>query len=248
MGVEVMLRPSQDRNRLSDSAFDLHKKLLKGRHSIELHADSTRPTENGSAQPDTYQQEKKQDSAERPYEAPLSEDDPEWAKHETTSEVDPKDEPTPDRWVPRHKAIVRLTGRSVFTSSQAAVEGGNLCSLRSTELLLLLQASSQLRASSQHAYGARLSHTQCAALRQKPWTGSKARLGDAQGHCWRQPQAASVFQHERAYRHLRVCDFPGHFDLCWKSKKGAEPGEEVRGLQLGSLRPIQQLLDRHTLV
>ena len=109
MGAEVIRRPSQDRNRLSDSAFDLHKKLLKGRTSIDLQADS-RPTENGQAQPDFYGQQKEL-STERPYEAPLSQDDPEWSQHETTSEIDSKDEPTPDKWVPRHKAIVRLTGR-----------------------------------------------------------------------------------------------------------------------------------------
>mmetsp|Transcript_30238 Transcript_30238/g.78184 ORF Transcript_30238/g.78184 Transcript_30238/m.78184 type:complete len:834 (-) Transcript_30238:53-2554(-) len=40
--------------------------------------------------------------------------DPDWSLHEVVSEVDKKDEGTPDSWVPRHPDLVRLTGRHPF--------------------------------------------------------------------------------------------------------------------------------------
>ena len=43
---------------------------------------------------------------------PLAPDDPQWALHECASEVDVKDLQSPDRWVKRHRQLIRLTGRS----------------------------------------------------------------------------------------------------------------------------------------
>jgi nitrate reductase (NAD(P)H) len=40
--------------------------------------------------------------------------DPDWALHEVVTEIDKKDEGTPDSWVPRHPDLVRLTGRHPF--------------------------------------------------------------------------------------------------------------------------------------
>ena len=42
---------------------------------------------------------------------PLAPDDPQWALHECASEVDVKDSQSPDRWVKRHRQLIRLTGR-----------------------------------------------------------------------------------------------------------------------------------------
>ncbi|KAK9836934.1 hypothetical protein WJX81_000653 [Elliptochloris bilobata] len=43
--------------------------------------------------------------------APLLPEDPEWALHECAGEVDVKDSQSPDRWVKRHRQLIRLTGR-----------------------------------------------------------------------------------------------------------------------------------------
>ena len=40
--------------------------------------------------------------------------DPTWGLHETVTEVDSRDAATPDKWVPRHPRLVRLTGRHPF--------------------------------------------------------------------------------------------------------------------------------------
>ncbi|KAK9823153.1 hypothetical protein WJX72_000662 [[Myrmecia] bisecta] len=71
-------------SKLSDSAFDLDVRLKRG-VSIDVSAACS----------------------DKPFEPRLV-DDP---LHEPADEVDPKDVPTPDNWVPRHKALVRLTGR-----------------------------------------------------------------------------------------------------------------------------------------
>ncbi len=42
---------------------------------------------------------------------PLAAGDPEWALHEPAAEVDVKDTQSPDRWVKRHRQLIRLTGR-----------------------------------------------------------------------------------------------------------------------------------------
>ena len=42
---------------------------------------------------------------------PLVPDDPRWALHELAGEVDVKDSQSPDRWVKRHRQLIRLTGR-----------------------------------------------------------------------------------------------------------------------------------------
>lgn len=42
---------------------------------------------------------------------PLVPDDSQWALHECASEVDVKDSQSPDRWVKRHRQLIRLTGR-----------------------------------------------------------------------------------------------------------------------------------------
>ncbi|KAL0040785.1 hypothetical protein WJX79_005466 [Trebouxia sp. C0005] len=40
--------------------------------------------------------------------------DPTWGLHETVTEIDSRDAATPDKWVPRHPRLVRLTGRHPF--------------------------------------------------------------------------------------------------------------------------------------
>ena len=40
--------------------------------------------------------------------------DPAWGLHESVTEVDSRDAATPDKWVPRHPKLVRLTGRHPF--------------------------------------------------------------------------------------------------------------------------------------
>ena len=39
-----------------------------------------------------------------------------WPLHETVSAVDRRDECTPDRWIPRHPRLIRLSGRHPFNS------------------------------------------------------------------------------------------------------------------------------------
>ena len=34
-----------------------------------------------------------------------------WQTHEPVTDIDPRDAATPDRWVPRHPDLIRLTGR-----------------------------------------------------------------------------------------------------------------------------------------
>lgn len=40
--------------------------------------------------------------------------DPTWGLHEAVTEIDSRDAATPDKWVPRHPRLVRLTGRHPF--------------------------------------------------------------------------------------------------------------------------------------
>ena len=40
--------------------------------------------------------------------------DPTWGLHETVTKIDSRDAATPDKWVPRHPRLVRLTGRHPF--------------------------------------------------------------------------------------------------------------------------------------
>ncbi len=46
-----------------------------------------------------------------PPEARLEPGTPEWALHEPVSDIDSRDQATPDAWVPRHLDLIRLTGR-----------------------------------------------------------------------------------------------------------------------------------------
>ncbi|KAK9825864.1 hypothetical protein WJX81_005959 [Elliptochloris bilobata] len=46
-----------------------------------------------------------------PSEEPLKPGTSEWALHEPATEVDSRDQATPDAWVPRHPDLIRLTGR-----------------------------------------------------------------------------------------------------------------------------------------
>ncbi|PNH10814.1 Nitrate reductase [NADH] [Tetrabaena socialis] len=46
-----------------------------------------------------------------PYEPPLTADDPDWQLHVPATQVDKKDQDTPDSWVRRDPRILRLTGR-----------------------------------------------------------------------------------------------------------------------------------------
>ena len=40
--------------------------------------------------------------------------DPAWGLHESVTDIDSRDAATPDKWVPRHPRLVRLTGRHPF--------------------------------------------------------------------------------------------------------------------------------------
>ena len=42
--------------------------------------------------------------------------DPTWGLHESITEIDSRDAATPDKWVPRHPRLVRLTGRHPFNA------------------------------------------------------------------------------------------------------------------------------------
>ncbi len=44
----------------------------------------------------------------------VTNEDPAWGLHETVTQVDSRDAATPDKWVPRHPRLVRLTGRHPF--------------------------------------------------------------------------------------------------------------------------------------
>lgn len=44
----------------------------------------------------------------------VTDKDPSWGLHETVTEIDSRDAATPDKWVPRHPRLVRLTGRHPF--------------------------------------------------------------------------------------------------------------------------------------
>ncbi|GMH44112.1 hypothetical protein BSKO_12046 [Bryopsis sp. KO-2023] len=52
-----------------------------------------------------------EDELGAPPQKPLSKGTEEWKLHEPAEVIDPKDADTPDSWIPRHEAILRLTGR-----------------------------------------------------------------------------------------------------------------------------------------
>lgn len=52
--------------------------------------------------------------AVRPDPQKVTSTDPTWGLHETVTEIDSRDAATPDKWVPRHPRLIRLTGRHPF--------------------------------------------------------------------------------------------------------------------------------------
>ena len=66
---------------------------------------------SSSEEPEEREEEVQPSRSPAEPDPPLVPDDPRWALHECASEVDVKDAQSPDRWVKRHRQLIRLTGR-----------------------------------------------------------------------------------------------------------------------------------------
>ena len=68
---------------------------------------------NASSSEEPEDQAEEAQPSRRPEEPdpPLVPEHPHWALHEPAGEVDVKDSQSPDRWVKRHRQLIRLTGR-----------------------------------------------------------------------------------------------------------------------------------------
>ena len=73
---------------------------------ISLDSDSS-SAEDAEAQPADAEVSRRPEEAD----PPLRAGDAEWALHEPATEVDVRDGNSPDRWIMRHRQLIRLTGR-----------------------------------------------------------------------------------------------------------------------------------------
>lgn len=112
----------------------------------------------------------------------VSSKDSTWGLHEAVTEVDSRDAATPDKWVPRHPRLVRLTGRHPFNCEPPLpdlMERGFI-----TPTALRKQPNPLSMAVCPAAGGSRASqlHMSCRVC-QKPRCSSEAGMGCSQGFC-----------------------------------------------------------------
>jgi len=111
-----------------------------------------------------------------------------WPLHETVSAIDRRDECTPDRWIPRHPHLIRLSGRHPFnceTPLQDLVQKGFItptslrmtrCCLRAFRVRATVQCQLQLVTSD-------FEWSLC-RLCQKPWCCAQFKLGHTHALCY----------------------------------------------------------------